>query len=109
MSKQSIRDIIDHAIHAWFYHPPGSDHHNPPPLTGSTDPITVKCIGVIIQRKKMKFLLYQNNEVYDEIYHDLTGEVFAGKHTSFYNDYVHWNWLNEKRLRVPISISYNSV
>ena len=39
----------------------------------------------------MKFLLYQNNEVYDEIYHDLTGEVFAGKHTSFYNDYVHWN------------------
>ena len=46
-------------------------------LTGSMEPLTAKSIHVIIQSKKMKCITYKQNEVYNVIHNDRTGEVLT--------------------------------
>ena len=73
------------------------------------DPLTIKFICVIIQKNKNEGYTVQNNEVYNVLHHHHAGELFAGKHTSRCNDYVHHTSLHDKITRINTSVSYDSI
>ena len=51
----------------------------------------------------------QNNEVYNVLHHHHAGELFAGKHTSRFNDYVQPTQLHDKRPRINTYFSYDFI
>ena len=76
-------------------------------LTSSIDPITADCIFVISQK---------NNEVYNFLCHNYVGKVYhslsrnrVGKYISCSNEYLQQTRQNEKIMRIPTSIPYDSV
>ena len=73
------------------------------------DLFDVNCIYMLIPKETIKCTLCETYEVYNLLRHNRMGEIYAGKHTSCSNNYIHLTRIHDKIRRIPTYISYNSV
>ena len=107
--KKSHREIIDRVIVFCFYPLPGYEHYKLLSINLFHESTHHQAQPHDKPDKTIKCILCKTSKVYNVIFHDCVGGMYAGKQNLHSNDYIHLTELHENIPCIPTYISYDSV